>query len=117
MAELYSYKIVDDYTYGYKTPNSIVLIGTRVVSGSGDYRKLLTSTEILTMLKAFDTSITTFNAMQKCALYTCNGDADTANVHFYEPEWWASGDAYYQYFYPSIGGGMRINFRLEYIIT
>lgn len=118
ISDLYSFKRVNNDTYGYRTPNTIVLIGTRVVMGSSsiDYRLLLTAADIISMLNVFDPSISYFNAMQRCYISTCNADADTANVRFYEPEWWQSLEAYYQYYYPASSASIRINFRLEYIL-
>ena len=101
--------------YGYKTPLSIVLIGTIVRDiPSAEYVKLWTASDILSMLQELDPSIKTLNVQQRCVLSTCNGDADTANIRYYEPEWWETNNAYYQYFYPTHGGMLRINLRLEY---
>lgn len=113
-SDLYTYKKVGTNRYGYKTPVSIVIVSTFVISASSDYVKLWTGTEILSMLQMLEPSIKTLDVKGRCVLSTCNADADTANIRYYEPEWWESSNAYYQYFYPSHNGMLRINLRLEY---
>ena len=100
ISDLYTYKNLGTNRYGYKTPLSIVLIGTIVRDiPSAEYVKLWTASDILSMLQELDPSIKTLNVQQRCVLSTCNGDADTANIRYYEPEWWETNNAYYQYFY------------------
>lgn len=50
----------------------------------------------------------------RLSIKTYNGDDVAQEVHFYAPEIWNSG--IFQYFYPTNHeGGMRVNYRLEYV--
>lgn len=116
MADVYKFVRISNETFAIVTPNSVKIIGTKVVSGSGDYRVLIKKDEILSMLKQVNPNIDSFSAFQ-CEVSSNNGDAGAANVRFYEPEWWEAYNAYYQYFYPGITGAVRINYRIDYIFN
>ena len=113
MSDLHNFVKIGKVAFGIGTPNSIKIVGTKVVTGSGDYRTLFTTSEVLSMLKEVNPNINSFSAYQ-CVVSTNNGDASAANVHFYEPEYWSANNAYYQYFYPSISGPIRIGYQIEY---
>ena len=50
----------------------------------------------------------------RLSIKTYNGDSAAQEVHFYAPEIWNGG--IFQYFYPTNHeGGMRVNYRLEYV--
>lgn len=50
----------------------------------------------------------------RLSIKTYNGDDVAQEVHFYAPEIWNGG--IFQYFYPTNHeGGMRVNYRLEYV--
>lgn len=50
----------------------------------------------------------------RLSIKTYNGDDVAQEVHFYAPEIW-SGEIF-QYFYPTNReGGMRVNYKLEYV--
>ena len=50
----------------------------------------------------------------RLSIKTYNGDSAAQEVHFYAPESWNGG--IFQYFYPTNHeGGMRVNYRLEYV--
>lgn len=116
MSDLHNFVEIGDTAFGIGAPNSIKIIGTKVVTGSSDYRALFTTSEILSMLKEVNPNINSFSSYQ-CVVSTNNGDASAANVHFYEPEYWTANNAYYQYFYPSISGPIRINYQIEYVFA
>lgn len=113
MSDLHNFVNIDKVAFGIGTPNSIKIIGTKIVTGSSDYRTLFTTSEVLSMLKKVNPNINSFNPYM-CVISTNNGDASAANVHFYEPEYWSANNAYYQYFYPSISGPIRIDYQIEY---
>ena len=53
-------------------------------------------------------------AVSRLSVKTYNGDSVAQEVHFYAPEIW-NGEIF-QYFYPTNHeGGMRVNYRLEYV--
>lgn len=54
------------------------------------------------------------HATSRLSIKTYNGDSAAQEVHFYAPEIWNGG--IFQYFYPTNHeGGMRVNYRLEYV--
>ena len=103
----------DGSIVGIKSPYSIKIIGTKTFQGVGDYGQLFSQSELLSMLKTVDPSISSFNS-KKCAITSDNGDA--SGHHFYQPEWWSANAAYYQYYYPSVSGLLRSDFCIEYAI-
>ena len=54
------------------------------------------------------------HATSRLSIKTYNGDDVAQEVHFYAPEIW-NGEIF-QYFYPiNREGGMRVNYKLEYV--
>lgn len=102
----------DNSIVGIKSPHTIKIIGTKIFQGVGDYGQLFSRSELLSMLKTVDPSISSFDST-KCAITSNNGDS--SGHHFYQPEWWSGNAAYYQYYYPSVAGLLRSNFCIEYI--
>ena len=103
----------DSSIVGIKSPHTIKIIGTKTFQGVGDYGQLFSQSELLSMLKTVDPSISSFDS-KKCAITSNNGDS--SGHHFYQPEWWGSYGAYYQYYYPSVAGPLRSDFCIEYAI-
>lgn len=92
------------YTLGDKIK---VVSGSKVLSVKGDYRAIFTNDELSTLFgPGWD--------YRRLTIITNNGDDNNALVHFYEPEYWPSGPAYYQYWYPAFTGNLRINYKLIY---
>lgn len=114
MNDIYKCVKISDTALGIRLKNYIKIIGTKVITGSGDYRLLFSSSDMLSMLKALNSEISSFDNI-RCLISTNNGDSNAANIRFYEPEWWGGNSAYYQYFYPGISGPVRVNFCIEYI--
>lgn len=98
--------------FGIRSPHTIKIIGTKTFQGAGDYGQLFSQSELLSMLKTVDPSISSFDSM-KCAIISVNGDS--IGHHFYQPEWWSANAAYYQYYYPSVSGQLRSDFCVEYV--
>ena len=99
---------------GICTPHYIMILGTRVLQeAEADYRQLFSASELLSKLKFYDTSISKFDA-NRCVITTNNGDANTADIRFYAPEWWGSNNAYYQYFFPKTSSTIRANYCIYY---
>lgn len=87
----------------------IIVGGTKKVtlSGSNDYIQLFTKAELWELFGSkFDP--------QRLTIITNNGDALITDVHLYEPEYWQDSGSYYQYYYPKIAGGCRINYLMVY---
>lgn len=92
------------YTLGDKIK---VVSGSKVLSVKGDYQAIFTYDELSTLFgPGWD--------YRRLTIITNNGDDKTALVHFYEPEYWPPGPAYYQYWYPTFTGNLRINYKLIY---
>lgn len=94
------------------TTQLIISQGSIVKSASGEYVQLFTMDEICNLLGMSSGAI---SDPMSIFITTYNGDASAANNHFYNCEYWGSPyNAFYQYFYPSKSGAIRINFRIEY---
>ena len=103
---------INSEIFGIRSPHTIKIIGTKTFQGAGDYGQLFSQSELLSMLKTVDPSISSFDS-KKCAITSVNGDS--AGNHFYQPEWWSTNAAYYQYYYPSVSGQLRSDFCVEYV--
>lgn len=100
---------------GICTPHYIMIMGTIVLpSATANYRQLFTASDLLSMLKFYDPSISNF-VSSKCVITTNNGDGNAAAIHYYAPEWWRGNNAYYQYFQPTISDPIRVNYCIHYI--
>ena len=92
----------------------IVVIGTMVLQSGGDYVSMFTLDDLYTKLGFYkgEQSID----LSKLSICSYNADASAAPVHFYNMEYWGSPyNRFYQYFYPSHSGAVRINYRIEYL--
>ena len=86
-----------------------VVSGTMIVNIAMNigYAKLLSVDQLKNL---FGTDYTP----TRLSIKTYNGDDVAQEVHFYAPEIWNGG--IFQYFYPTNHeGGMRVNYRLEYV--
>ena len=101
---------------GICTPHYIMIMGTLVLQGANaDYRQLFSASDLLSkILKFYDPSISNFDE-GKCVITSNNGDGNAAAIHFYSPEWWASNNAYFQYFYPATSSTIRVNYCVHYL--
>lgn len=103
--------------YGYKTPNSIIVIGSTVLQTQGNsYFQLFKSSEIITMLKKVYPSFNEELVTSKISFYAYNGDTTAFPAHFYMPEYDSGSDSFRLYFYPERSGGSRITYRIEYLL-
>lgn len=90
----------------YTIGNTTVVIGTLVATSPSGYVKIFS---VQNLKDFFGEDV----VLSRISLTTWNGDANTAPVHFYAPEYW-NNDGVYQYFYPAHSGGVRVNYRAEY---
>lgn len=90
----------------YTIGNTTVVIGTLVATSPSDYVKIFS---VQNLKDFFGEDV----VLSRISLTTWNGDANTAPVRFYAPEYW-NNDGVYQYFYPVHSGDVRVNYRAEY---
>ena len=90
--------------------NLQIVSGTMIPLSQGEYVQLFT----LAQLKQY--FVNDF-ALNRFEITTRNGDATSADVHFYEPEYWPGNQAFYQYYYPSRGTGLgvQVHYTMTYI--
>ena len=90
--------------------NLQIVSGTMIPLSQGEYVHLFT----LAQLKQY--FVNDF-ALNRFEITTRNGDATSADVHFYEPEYWPGNQAFYQYYYPSRGTGLgvQVHYTMTYI--
>lgn len=95
----------DGAVHRYRIGNEIHVIGSLVTQSAGDYIQLFTLDKLQELFGApFD--------MTRFSVSTFNGDATSARVHLYAPEFW--GATLYQYYYPAHNGPIRVNYHLVY---
>lgn len=90
--------------------NLQIISGTMIPSSQGEYVQLFT---IAQLKEYFGNDF----ALNRFEITTRNGDATSANIHFYEPEYWPGNQAFYQYYYPSRGTGLgvQVHYTMTYI--
>ena len=90
--------------------NLQIVSGTMIPLSQGEYVQLFT----LAQLKQYFGNDFALNRFE---ITTRNGDATSADVHFYEPEYWPGNQAFYQYYYPSRGTGLgvQVHYTMTYI--
>lgn len=90
--------------------NLQIVSGTMIPLSQGEYVQLFT----LAQLKQYFGNDFVLNRFE---ITTRNGDATSANVRFYEPEYWPGNQAFYQYYYPSRGTGLgvQVHYTMKYI--
>lgn len=90
--------------------NLQIVSGSIIPLSQGEYVQLFT----LAQLKQYFGNDFVLNRFE---ITTRNGDATSANVHFYEPEYWPGNQAFYQYYYPSRGTGLgvQVHYTMTYI--
>lgn len=99
-----------DSFHNIRIGNLQIVSGSIIPLSQGEYVQLFT----LAQLKQYfgnDFAIGRFE------ITTRNGDATSAAVHFYAPEYWPGNQAFYQYYYPSRGTGLgvQIHYTMKYI--
>lgn len=111
-------RLFDGNSYGYKTPNSIVVIGSKVLSvQSNSYFQLFTSSELRTLFKQVDSSFNEDIVLSKMVIHVYNGDTAAFPAHLYCPEYDSGSSSIRIYFSPERGGGGRLTYRLEYLLN
>lgn len=111
-------RLFDGNSYGYKTPNSIVVIGSKVLSvQSNSYFQLFTSSELKTLFKQVDSSFNEDINLSKMVINVYNGDTVAFPAHLYCPEYDSGSSSIRIYFSPERGGGGRLTYRLEYLLN
>ena len=100
----------DDDFHNIQIGNLQIVSGSIIPLSQGEYVQLFT----LAQLKQYFGNDFALNRFE---ITTRNGDATSANVHFYEPEYWPGNQAFYQYYYPSrgVGIGVQVHFTMTYI--
>lgn len=90
--------------------NLQIVSGSIIPLSQGEYVQLFT----LAQLKQYFGNDFALNRFE---ITTRNGDATSANIHFYEPEYWPGNQAFYQYYYPSRGTGLgvQVHYTMTYI--
>ena len=90
--------------------NLQIISGTMIPLSQGEYVQLFT---IAQLKEYFGNDF----ALNRFEITTRNGDATSANIHFYEPEYWPGNQAFYQYYYPSRGTGLgvQVHYTMTYI--
>ena len=90
--------------------NLQIVSGTMIPNSQGDYVRLFTLAQLR---EYFGNNF----AIGRFEITTRNGDSTSAQVHFYEPEYWPGNQAFYQYYYPSrdVGLGVQIHYTMTYI--
>lgn len=90
--------------------NLQIVSGTIIPLSQGEYVQLFT---IAQLKQYFGNDF----AIGRFEITTRNGDATSADVHFYEPEYWPGNQAFYQYYYPSRGTGLgvQVHYTMTYI--
>lgn len=90
--------------------NLQIVSGSIIPLSQGEYVQLFT----LAQLKQYFGNDFDLNRFE---ITTRNGDATSANIHFYEPEYWPGNQAFYQYYYPSrsTGFGVQVHYTMTYI--
>lgn len=106
----------DLYVYN-KVEGRVDVIGTRVYTASGDYVGSFTRDNIVELInRILPTSekITASDIDVSKNVVLVTWDGDSSGHHFYSPEWWSGYNRFFQYFYPSVSGNIRVNFKLTY---
>lgn len=107
-----SVKIIEDSDslQNIRIGNLQIVSGSIIPLSQGEYVQLFT----LAQLKQYFGNDFEMNRFE---ITTRNGDATSANVHFYEPEFWPGNQAFYQYYYPSrdTGYGVQVHYTMTYI--
>lgn len=107
-----SVEIIEDSDsfHNIRIGNLQIVSGTIIPLSQGEYVQLFT----LAQLKQYFGNDFALNRFE---ITTRNGDATSANVHFYEPEYWPGNQAFYQYYYPSRGTGLgvQVYYTMTYI--
>lgn len=90
--------------------NLQIVSGTMIPNSQGDYVRLFTLAQLR---EYFGNNF----AINRFEITTRNGDATSADVHFYEPEYWPGNQAFYQYYYPQRGQGLgvQVHYTMTYI--
>lgn len=107
-----SVEIIEDSGsfHNIRIGNLQIISGSIIPLSQGEYVQLFT----LAQLKQYFGNDFALNRFE---ITTRNGDATSANVHFYEPEYWPGNQAFYQYYYPSrgTGFGVQVHYTMTYI--
>lgn len=107
-----SVEIIEDSSslQNIRIGNLQIVSGTIIPLSQGEYVQLFT----LAQLKQYFGNDFEINRFE---ITTRNGDATSANVRFYEPEYWPGNQAFYQYYYPSRGSGLgvQVHYTMTYI--
>lgn len=107
-----SVEIIEDSSslQNIRIGNLQIVSGSIIPLSQGEYVQLFT----LAQLKQYFGNDFALNRFE---ITTRNGDATSANVHFYEPEYWPGNQAFYQYYYPSRGTGLgvQVHYTMTYI--
>lgn len=90
--------------------NLQIVSGSIIPLSQGEYVQLFT----LAQLKQYFGNDFVLNRFE---ITTRNGDTTSANVRFYEPEYWPGNQAFYQYYYPQRGQGLgvQVHYTMTYI--
>lgn len=90
--------------------NLQIVSGSIIPLSQGEYVQLFTLAQLK---QCFGNDF----ALNRFEITTRNGDATSANIRFYEPEYWPGNQAFYQYYYPSrgIGLGVQVHYTMTYI--